>query len=81
MTSDSHNEIAKPLSDFSIQKILHGHFKTEQERLMKKHEVSSQRIGVSLPEFTWLKFTRYNPPKLPSKWETLHQLSINLAVL
>ncbi|XP_028393132.1 homeobox protein engrailed-2b-like [Dendronephthya gigantea] len=65
MTSDCQSEIAKPLSDFSIDKILNGHFKTEEERLMKKHEMNSRGIGVSLPEFNWLKFTRYNPPKLP----------------
>lgn len=69
---------AKPVLSFSIERILHGHFKTERERL-KKSRV--QRIGssngMSIPKFNWLEYTRYNPPKLPSEYcEVRHSVRL-----
>lgn len=79
----------KPILSFSIERILYGNFKTEDDKREGKHntvahiprlEVSRKmqgklsnypklgKIGGNiLKRYKWLDFTRYNPPKLPSK--------------
>ena len=59
---------AKPVLSFSIERILHGHFKTERERLKKSRVQRIGSNGMSIPKFNWLEYTRYNPPKLPSEY-------------
>ena len=61
MTSNENCQNTTPFLSFSIDRILNGHFKTERERLRKNE--------ISLPKFNWLEYTRYNPPKLPSKYQ------------
>ena len=68
VTANDGCETAKPFLSFGIDRILFGHFKTEQERLKKKHSSGIGSNRISLPNFNWLGYTRYNPPKLPSKY-------------
>lgn len=66
----------KPFLSFSIERILYGHFRTERERIKRKQENSPTIVdpassAMPVPKYNWLGYTRYNPPKLPSKFRRL----------
>lgn len=71
----------KPFLSFSIDRILHGDFKTGDVQKSKNHtsvvhktdveqarNVHGKYEGNLFEKYAWLGFTRYNPPKLPSKY-------------
>lgn len=77
---ETEGEGRKPRLSFSIERILFGDFTTEEERTENRHNpvacnpqsVRKKQIQdeetKKQERYAWLKYTRYNPPKLPSKY-------------
>ena len=77
-------KICKPELSFSIERILNGSFKKEasarnnrahrtivhppEVQHHRKNPMQGNAATNLLERYEWLGFTRYNPPKLPSKF-------------